>query len=222
MNYQLLKDVIDLVRDFEASTADQSGYNADVASFKQWLLLGTMPQEQADPYYEGKEKGRSPESVISTLLVHLNRYAKNYGKAAIHDSPFSTQDEFSYLITLQSFGPMGKMELIKKNIQDKPTGMQIVNRLIRQGWVSQQPSETDKRSKTIILTKKGAFALSQQMAEIRKASSIVTGDLSEPEKKQLIHLLSKLDAFHKPIFSRNVAPDQLLDIALSTFPPHSS
>lgn len=214
MNYQLLKDVLELVEAYEGSAPQ----NADVSGFRQWVAAGEQQDLPVAPDWEGKEKGRSPESVISTMLVHLNRYARTYGKAAIHNSPFSTQDEFSYLITLQAFGPMSKMELIKKNIQDKPTGMQIVNRLIAQGWVSQRPSETDKRSKTILLTKKGAFALSQQMMAIRKASRIVTGDLTEAEKWQLIRLLSKLDAFHQPIYAQNIATSELLQSAAAALP----
>jgi hypothetical protein len=61
-----------------------------------------------------KENGRSPESVISTLLVHMNRYAKTYSKSAIAGSGFNTQEEFIYLINLKAFGSMTKMELIKK------------------------------------------------------------------------------------------------------------
>src|SRR5690554_5295977 len=90
-----------------------------------------------EPYWEGKEKGRSPESVINTLIVHMNRYAKSYSKSAIYDSEFSTQEDFIYLINLKAFGAMTKMELIKKNIQEKPVGMQIINRLIENGWVDQ-------------------------------------------------------------------------------------
>jgi len=147
--------------------------------------------------------GRSAESVISTLLVHMNRYAKNYSKAAIQFSEFSTQDEFIYLINLKAFGEMTKMELVKKNVHDKPAGMQIINRLIKQGWVMQKTSDLDKRSKIISLTTNGADVLDNQMAHIRKASKMVVGNLTEFEKIQLIYLLEKLEHFHLPIYLEN-------------------
>lgn len=213
MNYTLLKDLLDLVQAFESDQSNARQYPPSIAGFRSWLCDQEHEVTRTTVTYENQDKGRSPESVVNTLLVHLNRYAKTYSKAAIHDSPFSTQDEFSYLITLQAFGAMGKMELIKKNIQDKPTGMQIINRLIDRGWVSQKDSPTDKRSRIIAITKKGAQTLLRQMDQIRLASRIVTGNLTHNEKNQLIQLLSKLDAFHQPIFSQNLSPDQLLATA---------
>ena len=212
MNYTLLKDIIQLIEDFETSTKGEPKYTQDITGFKQWIAsthAATLPSPE--PTWEGKENGRSPESVINTLIVHMNRYAKTYSKAAIYNSEFSTQEEFIYLINLKAFGAMSKMELIKKNIQDKPVGMQIINRLILQKWVKQEDSPSDKRSKIIQITKKGLQALEQQMDKIRQATKIVTGDLTHSEKIELISLLSKLDHFHQPIFLKNMNSAELLE-----------
>ncbi|MBD1422065.1 MarR family winged helix-turn-helix transcriptional regulator [Sphingobacterium chuzhouense] len=210
MNYILLRDIINLVEKFEM---ENKNYTADISGFKHWIYDEIRVQENVidEPDWEGKENGRSPESVINTLIVHMNRYAKTYSKSAMHNSEFSTQEEFIYLINLQAFGSMTKMELIKKNIQDKPTGMQIINRLIAQGWIVQKKSETDKRSKIINITASGIKVLEKQMDKIRQATSIVTGNLNHLEKMELIRLLDKLDHFHKPIFLRNIENPELLD-----------
>ena len=210
MNYSVIKDVIGLVEEFENQNTTNEFQN-DVDGFKQWILSKNNQNIDTDSfYYEGKENGRSKESVISTLLVHLNRYAKLYSKAVIHNSIFTTQDEFIFLITLKTFGNMSKMELIKRNIQDKPNGMQIINRLIKQGLVHQENDEKDKRSKIISLTKDGALALEERMNDIRNATNIVSGNLTSEEKNQLIYLLNKLEHFHLPIYSKNIEPKDLL------------
>lgn len=112
---------------------------------------------------------------------------------------------------------MSKMDLIKKNVQEKPAGMQIINRLIAKKWVAQQDSETDKRSKVISITPKGLNALESQMDKIRQATNIVTGDLSYPEKMELIRLLSKLNDFHFPIYEQNLEPEELLKEVTKNF-----
>ena len=112
---------------------------------------------------------------------------------------------------------MTKTELIKKNLQDKPVGMQIINRLIGQGWIQQHDSSEDKRSKIISITTKGIEALEDIMEKIRQASQIVTGNLSETEKMELIKLLQKLDRFHQDIYDKNIAPDQLIHVAYHDF-----
>lgn len=202
MNYDLLKNVIELVETFD-SNDNKEHFTNDIEGFKQWIAQHTVVNYDQNLKWEGRNEGRSAESVISTLLVHMNRYAKNYSKAAIQFSEFSTQDEFIYLINLKAFGEMTKMELVKKNVHDKPAGMQIINRLIKQGWVMQKTSDLDKRSKIISITAKGNDVLDNQMAHIRKASKMVVGNLTEFEKIQLIYLLEKLEHFHLPIYLEN-------------------
>ncbi|WP_164122917.1 MULTISPECIES: MarR family winged helix-turn-helix transcriptional regulator [Sphingobacterium] len=217
MKYSLMKDVIGLLEKFEVeSLAD--GYPQNIQGFQRWIS-DKSPNHgiEVEPIWLGKEKGRSAESAISTLLVHMNRYAKSYSKSAIAGSSFSTQEEFIYLINLQAFGAMSKMELIKKNIHEKPVGMQIINRLINQGWVSQRESSTDRRRKVIMITEEGGRVLNHQMDRIRQATHIVTGNLTKTEKMDLIKLLSKLNDFHHALYRQSLNSDSLLDIAYQTY-----
>lgn len=213
MNYGLIKDVLDLVQEFEIETNNNNYFETTVEGFKNWISTNnnTIVNE---PNWEGKENGRSAESVINTLIVHMNRYAKSYSKSAIVGSDFSTQEDFIYLINLKAFGEMSKMDLIKKNVHEKPVGMQIINRLINQRWIEQRNSKTDKRSKVISISETGLQALGKQMDKIRQATSIVTGNLSQKEKMELIRLLNKLDDFHQEIYDKNIDTENLLEEAL--------
>lgn len=211
MNYQLIKEVIDLVEQYELTSKNGKEEKNSIEGFKRWIASNFQQQDQiVEIDWEGKEKGRSPESVISTLIVHMNRYAKSYSKSAIYGSEFSSQEDFIYLINLKAFGSMTKTDLIKKNVHEKPVGMQVINRLISKGWVNQVPSPLDKRSKVLEITEEGKIALEAQMDKIRKATQIVTGDLNRKEKLELIRLLTKLDAYHKTIYDQNIEPENLL------------
>lgn len=215
MKYDLLKDVVELMEAFEAENSSKRTFPDDIEGFKQWIAINyqqELPNNQPD--WEGKENGRSPESVINTLIVHMNRYAKSYSKSAIFGSDFSSQEDFIYLINLKAFGEMTKMDLIKRNVHEKPVGMQIINRLITKGWVDQTSSEIDRRSKVIKITDKGLQVLNSQMDKIREATKIVTGDLTQNEKMELIKLLNKLNEFHKTIYDQNIEPEYLLDEVL--------
>ena len=106
---------------------------------------------------------------------------------------------------------MTKMALIKKNIHDKPVGMLIITRLLRQGLIEQTDSDLDKRSKLIRITERGLQILENQMEKIRQATNIVAGNLTHAEKMELIRILNKLDRFHYPIFSRNINSEQLIN-----------
>ncbi|MES2798537.1 MAG: MarR family winged helix-turn-helix transcriptional regulator [Bacteroidota bacterium] len=212
MNYPLLHDLIQLSHEFE--TARSENYTADTNGFRKWLVDNACNNElELDLQWDRKEEGRTAESVINTLVVHLNRYGKSYSKAVIVGSKFASQDDFVYLINLKAHGEMTKMELIKLNKQEKPIGIQVINRLIAKNLVQQEDSQLDKRSKVLKITAIGLLALEESMPKIRKASKIVTGNLTSSEKTQLIALLQKLDNFHAPIYLKNIAPDRLLDVA---------
>ena len=216
MNYHLIKDILDLVQEFEIETNNNNHFETSIEGFKNWISINNNTVVN-EPDWEGKENGRSAESVINTLIVHMNRYAKSYSKSAIVGSDFSTQEDFIYLINLKAFGEMSKMDLIKKNVHEKPVGMQIINRLINQGWIEQRNSKTDKRSKVISISETGLQALGNQMDKIRQATSIVTGNLSQKEKMELIRLLNKLDDFHQEIYDKNIDTENLLEEAFKNF-----
>lgn len=211
-----------LLEEFESDNKTSlNSYPATIEDFKLWVSGGEKVDHESvlhEPYWEGKENGRTAESAISTLIVHLNRYAKTYSKSAIVNSEFSTQEDFIYLINLKAFGEMTKMALIKKNIQDKPVGMLIITRLLRQGLIEQTDSNNDKRSKLIRISEIGLIVLEKQMEKIRHATNIVAGNLTHKEKMDLIRILNKLDAFHYPIFSRNIHSDELINTVYEEYP----
>ncbi|MBQ0152383.1 MAG: winged helix-turn-helix transcriptional regulator [Chryseobacterium sp.] len=213
MDYKLIKDVLDLIEKFQQDNASVSAYEID--DFKSWVATKYISENSInDPYWEGKELGRSADSMINTLIVHMNRFAKSYSKSAIFGSDFSTQEDFIYLINLKSHGEMTKIHLVKKNVHEKPAGIQVINRLIAQGWVNQTDSEIDKRSKVLKISTKGLEVLENQMDKIRKATEIVCGDLNHREKMELIRLLNKLNDFHQPIYNKNIEPEYLLSEAI--------
>src|SRR5690606_34073625 len=203
--------------EFEADILSKKAYSNDIKGFRRWIVANCEGEKRSNaPNWKGKGNGRSAEGVISTLIVHLNRYAKSYSKSAIFGSNFSIQEDFIYLINLKAFGAMTKMDLIKKNVHEKPAGMQIINRLIAQGWVNQADSEVDKRSKVLKISDTGLDVLANQMDKIRQATKIVTGDLSYNEKMELIRLLNKLNDFHQHIYDKNIEPEYLLDEVINT------
>ena len=207
MKYSLLKDIINSLEEYEKFCEKEAVSDVDFETYKTWLLN----EATQDVTWNGKDTGRSMNSVINTLIVHMNRYAKTYSKSVLHNTEFVSQEDFIYLINLKAFGAMTKMELIKKNIHEKSPGMQIINRLIAKGWIDQIDDEIDKRQKLISITSEGKNILEDNMMNIRNATDIVTGNLTEKEKTTLIHLLQKLDTYHNPIYNANKKPEELLD-----------
>ncbi len=204
MKYKLLKELLDLVIKFENTNLNIEN-NLD--NFLSWTShnqkLPIIHDNFTNILWEGKNTGRSADSVINTLLVHMNKYAKFHSRLILNNSEFTSQEDFIYLITLKSFGEMSKNDLIKRNIQEKNAGIKIINRLIKKEFIDQKKSKSDKKSKIVSITDLGLKVLEEKMPIIRKVTHLVTGDLTETEKIYLIYLLQKLDDFHNPLYNNS-------------------
>lgn len=158
-----------------------------ISGGKNEFLLDTNPQNRI-------------ATDVSILISLMFRYAKNYIKKALKGSQINSADEFSFLITLLTYDSLSKQELINLQVMEKTSGIEIINRLIKKGFISQYDDEADKRSKRIILTSTGRVALVAILPQMNKVSKIVLGKLSMDEQHMLVYLLRKLDHFHNDIF----------------------
>lgn len=198
VNYQLLRSIIDMTERFES---ENNAQNKNLNDFIHWIrdqssTDNTFLQEQTPTFYTDEHL----PGLVSKLIVYMSRYAKLYIKKVLEGSKIQTMDEFGYLVSLLQFGPMNKTQLVLQNIQEKPTGVDIINRLIKQGLITEKPNEIDKRSKNLEVSKEGQEELDKLFPLMNKTSNLILGDLTNSEKSQLLTILQKLHNYHNPIF----------------------
>lgn len=203
--------MIGLAEEYEQLTGNNT---PDFDEFRAWMQSGKKPDVLIDTDRVGPEgygDGHMP-GMASQLLANLYGYAKLYVKKSLEGTQLQTIDEFRYLVTLLVNQPFTKTKLIQHNINEKPTGMEIIKRLIKLGYIEEREHETDKRSKNLFVTEAGRNVLSGLYVKVTKISQLILGDLSIPEQRHLYSVLQRLDDFHKPIFLDNLHKvDELLD-----------
>lgn len=195
MKYQLLQNLLPYLEEYERTNAK----NADPQHFAVWLTRQTtdsVPTKQ-----EGHAQ-ESPEVNISRLVVYMTRYAKQYARKALEGSPLSSMDEYVYLIATQQLGPLSKTELIHISRHEKPTGMDIIRRLINLGLIQQTNDPEDRRSKRLAVTPAGEALIRQLDTRMTLVSHIVAGNLNKSERLQLLQLLEKLETFHQVLLAK--------------------
>jgi DNA-binding MarR family transcriptional regulator len=163
-----------------------------------------------DEFLQQTDPGQSAVTDVSILITLLFRYAKMYIKKALKTSKINTADEFSFLITLMTHEFMTKHELIKTQVMEKTSGIEILNRLIKQGFVEQYDDVEDKRRKLLKITPAGRNELMQILPVMNLVSQIVVGDLSKEEQNLLTYLLRKLDCFHNDIYLQKTENEMVL------------
>jgi DNA-binding MarR family transcriptional regulator len=207
--YALLEQLLPLLAAYEEERG--AGAPATPLQFAQWLASRSAGENAAEPpvaepppYLEGE---------IAQYLSGVYRYARFYAKRALRHTQLESLDEFGYLITLLEEGASSKAALITRNIQEIPSGTEVLKRLLRKGWIAEQPDPQDRRSVKVSLREEGKAALLGSFGQIANIARMVAGNLSPGERLELLRLLKKLNQFHYPIFSgyRNEELETLLE-----------
>lgn len=210
---QIIFDLLDLLEQFEnQSPGDKDLNTTDFigflnAQFKPEAVKRNAMSGGRDEFLTTDFADNKVETDISILVSVLFRYAKMYTKKALKESNIKTVDEFSFLITLMTHSEMTKQELINLQIMEKTSGIEIINRLIRQEFIEQFDDEKDKRSKLLRITGTGRRELMMILPRMNMVSKIVVGTLTAEEQNILTYLLRKLDHFHNDIYMNDKEKD---------------
>ena len=202
-NYNLLKELLPYIEKYESRPRTE--VLSEVGDFSAWLQKEMAREVRIKDTRAGNETPESTRrsedirTTISKMVYMMYRYARFYTKKAMVNSEINSLDDFALLVTLRTHKSVIKGELIKMFVLEKTTGIEIVNRLIRNGLAKQEDSDEDKRNKKIAITEKGKKELNIIFAEMAKTSEIVTGNLEAEEQLELIRLLTKLDHFHNEL-----------------------
>ncbi len=184
------------------------GVKGDLADFCKWLNENLQQQQDDDIRNEklqwhGKDRGGKAHFTASNLLTAISRYKNSYVKAALEGSPFETYDEFAFVLSLVFVGPYSQSALIERHVQLKPTGVEIIKRLIKKKLVMDAPDEHDKRSKILTVTPEGRSLFHAALLRINMVTDLMMSPLDEQEKLTLLHLLQKLDTPHRQFFNEH-------------------
>jgi len=201
---EILTTLINHFFSFDAEKGNQDEYSMD--EFIGYLNAKSDRQELEIRKISGGNKElfkyeyRSATRDISILIVLMNRYAKWYIKKVLRESHLQTPDEFSFLITLMTYDSLSKSELITKQVMEKTSGTEVINRLVKRGMIFETADQNDKRSIRVSITNSGREEILRILPLMRKVTEIVVGNLSAEEINTLSYLLKKLDYFHNDIY----------------------
>jgi len=199
MNFELLTALIEAFKEHQVLNVQND--KTSLAEFAIWLnqknyLIG-QPKNSEHIEIIGRDE---VETEIGKLIIYLNRYAKLLIRKGLNNFPELVNEDFTYLYILMTCESMTKIQLIEKNIHEKPTGLEVIKRLLKHKLIDERDDEKDKRSKRVFLTEKGRVTFFQTLGQMSKVSQLIAGKLTIEEKNQLFNLLKKLEDFHNPLF----------------------
>jgi len=196
MTYDLLKEVIAVLEVFEQETGQQ-----DLSAFSDWLQQRQSDLEEAKiPRTRWDDYPPNLDAHIAMSIGGLNAHAKHYIKTALKNTELKGLQDFTFLATLISQGDLRKTDLIALNMLEFSPGMEVIRRLLRNGFIADYENPEDGRSRRVLITSEGKVVFEKAMEQIQKVNRIVVGNLSDAEKHGLLLKMRKLIGFHQPIW----------------------
>lgn len=198
MQYELLKQIIDELEEFQSGKPDS---HMTLDSFRVHLNEKSY-QREAPQHLMHKMNVQTPEldNEICKQILMLGRYAKLILKKAMDNFPELVNEDFTYLYRLLDYESLTKMQLIEKNAHEKQSGLEIIKRLIKFDLVREFQDPHDGRSKRISVTEKGKKLFKDSIGEVSEVSQILTARLETTEKESLLNLFKKLNLFHHDVY----------------------
>ena len=138
----------------------------------------------------------TPRNDLANMPGHLVRRLHQRSTAIFQEwlaaTPVEmTSVQFAALDTLSRNPGIDQARLAALISYDRATIGEVVKRLIKKGFVERQVSETDRRARSLRLTKAGSEALVQVAPLVAELQAQILERLTEKERDQFLKLAQK-------------------------------
>lgn len=137
-----------------------------------------------------------PADVRFALTKAMNRISKiwvAHAQAALKPLDINSFDEFIFLLLIEGDQPLRKTEVIYSQFFELSSGLLIIDRLIKKGFVKEAEDPQDKRSKLLSTTKLGKEKLLKGRTAIGDVAGQLFDDMPEDDIALCAQLLSPLE-----------------------------
>ena len=159
-----------------------------------WLLqFGTWLRDRNDSVYKSEHAIPGKEdSIIVMFLIMVNNLTRNRLNKLINNTPLSTIMDYLFLVQLDGHGRMGKAELIAFNHLEMSSGIEVIRRLLKNGWVTEEPNSEDRRSKYVAISQAGKTLLDSLSEQVNAFYRSFCSGLHDMNKTEIIYFLERL------------------------------
>ena len=185
---ECVKELLFRFEDFTKETTDLKENWLD--DFIMWLLANIDRKVYEDHPQHSEEK---TDLLIGLQLVNISNLLKSRLNIFVGESKFATFMDFQFLYILEQHGEMTKSALISLNYMGMSSGIEVINRLVKEDWVVEKQNPKDKRSKLVTVTDSGKEQLLAYRDQGIAFYESFSQDLQAAQKKQVLYCLNTLN-----------------------------
>lgn len=152
------------------------------------------------------------DTVFAKLIGRLAGMHTAYSKMALQEMPGFELEWFYFLNAVYQLKEVKKTRVIQYNFTEQTTGIDILNKLTRLGYISERTDPDDRRAKLVRITSEGEKALAALYRLLYKPTLLMYSGIDHKDKQVVINILKGTEYRHQEILShsRNLSVDELL------------
>jgi len=162
--------------------------NGSIEDFFRYQLVSTRENIDNGKLVGGLVPANTP-ALLLKIIGRISRLHSMYSNMALEDTGLNQIEEFSILVTIDAYKSPRKTEVIYDNLMELSSGTDMVNRLVKRGYVTEHADKEDKRAKRLHLTPAGSKVLSKSRVRILQLVEMMTFDMHSEDQKICIQLL---------------------------------
>ncbi len=162
--------------------------NGSIEDFFRYQLVSTREDIDNGKLVGGLVPANTP-ALLLKIIGRISRLHSMYSNMALEDTGLNQIEEFSILVTIDAYKSPRKTEVIYDNLMELSSGTDMVNRLVKRGYVTEHADKEDKRAKRLHLTPAGSKVLSKSRVRILQLVEMMTFDMHAEDQKICIQLL---------------------------------
>jgi DNA-binding MarR family transcriptional regulator len=186
-----MNSTVELVNQWAAFEKEHPG--AAITDFCRYMLIKEKQQAE-DPGFLGGVIPPDLHSRFAKLIGRINKIHVSVSLPLLREYAINSFEDFAFLNSINKLERPRKTDVINSNFVELSSGLLIIGRLKKNGWISEKGDETDKRSKRLSLSTKGRKVLEQVYKRIGELNKQCFKDLSDDDIMICLKLLSPIEA----------------------------
>ncbi len=206
--FEIIKQLIEQWEKFEYEAHEEH----NLLNFSEWMTE-QIKEKQVENFRVESRADKNASSIASQYLdkfdpktrfqeyiIRIARFEEFYTRKYLADLPLNSRLEYIFLFTVDILENARKTDLINMHLVEYTTGMDTINRLIRNNLLHERPDQQDKRAKLLTLTVEGEAILKKANKRIEEARTIFLACISPNKWKKTLSTLKEIEEFHNNIY----------------------
>lgn len=195
-----MKPVVELISEWDSY--QETHPDATVAGFCRHYLAMAEATGSGESLFSGIEPP-DMTSTIAKLIGRLGAMLTTYSKMALKEGEEVELDWFYCLNAIFHQGKARKIDIITYNFLEQTTGIDMLNRLRKAGYISERADPSDKRAKLVQLTTEGKQLLFKLYERLYLPAYMLFGGMSKIDTHLMVNLLGPIEQKHGKILQEN-------------------